>query len=108
MGNLQDWVAEEFDEGPIPTKKMSQDLCKHYENQNFYEHFKELALALTRFDWRSLDGPGVRDNRNLELTRRAYRGSGGYTLLTNDIIRELIKSQSESVRKNGPNHFHRW
>ncbi|MFG6529479.1 MULTISPECIES: DGQHR domain-containing protein [unclassified Sulfitobacter] len=95
---LADWVAEEFDETDTTEEDVSRALVT-LRDQAFYVPFKELALALTRFDWRSLDGPGVRDNRDLELTRRAYRGSGGYTLLTNDIIRELNTSQSESVAK---------
>lgn len=95
---LVDWVAEEFDETNTTEEDVSRSL-KTLRNQAFYDYFKALALALTRFDWRSLDGPGVRDNRDLELTRRAYRGSGGYTLLTNDIIRDLTTSQSANVAK---------
>lgn len=95
---LTDWVAEEFDETDTTEEDVSRALVT-LRDQAFYVPFKELVLALTLFDWRSLDGPGVRDNRDLELTRRAYRGSGGYTLLTNDIIRELSTSQSKSVAK---------
>ena len=93
---LADWVSEEFDETDTTEEDVSRSL-QTLRDQKFYEYLKELALELSNFDWRSLDGPGIRDNRDLELTRRAYRGSGGYSLLTSDIVRKLSKSKKPSV-----------
>lgn len=93
---LANWVSEEFDETDTTEADVSMSLHT-LRDQDFYGFLKDLAFELTSFDWRSLDGPGVRDDRELELTRRAYRGSGGYTLLTKDIVRKLSNSQKQSV-----------
>ena len=93
---LANWMSEEFGETDTSEQDISSALVT-MRKQNFYKAFKDMAFELTSFDWRSLDGPGVRDNRELELTRRAYRGSGGYTLLTRDIIGALSESKKENV-----------
>ena len=93
---LTNWTSEEFDETDTTEEDVSRAL-QTLRAQRFYDSFKGLAFELTGFDWRSLDGPGVRESRELELTRRAYRGSGGYTLLTNDIFRKLLSSQNNNV-----------
>ena len=50
-----------------------------------HEYLDHAANAISGFDWRSLDGPGVRSSDD-EMTKRAYRGSGGYTLLTVNVL----------------------
>lgn len=93
---LVDWVIDAFDESDTSDEDIECAL-RSLKTQRFYEKLVELASALVSFDWRSLDGPGVRDNRQLELTRRAYRGSGGYTLLTLDIIRHLSENGGQHI-----------
>ena len=94
--NLADWMAEEFGETDTSEFDISNALVSMRE-QDFYATFKDMASDLASFDWRSLDGPGIRNDRNLELSRRAYRGSGGYTLLTRDILEALSGSPNSGV-----------
>ncbi|MBY5933727.1 DGQHR domain-containing protein [Tateyamaria omphalii] len=94
--SLSEWMSEEFDETDTTEEDVSRSLVT-LRNQKFYSKFRDLTTELVRFDWRSLDGPGVRENRDLELVRRAYRGSGGYTLLTNDIMQKLAEAKSQAI-----------
>lgn len=52
----------------------------------FRPQMVEVAQGIAAFDWRSLEGPGVRDDENLTLQKRSYRGSGGYTVLKADVL----------------------
>ena len=93
---LSIWEVDVFDEADTTLEDL--DLAwKSLKRQDFHKKLAALATSLVEFDWRSLDGPGVRDDRDLMLARRAYRGSGGYTLLTNDIIESIAKSDNPDV-----------
>jgi hypothetical protein len=93
---LDNWTVDVFDE--TDTTQEDIDIAwNSLKKQKFHTQLSELAAALVQFDWRSLDGPGVRDDRDLMLTRRAYRGSGGYTLLTGDIFELIGADGSEDV-----------
>jgi hypothetical protein len=48
----------------------------------------ELARGLASFDWRSLDGPGVKGTDE-EVLKRSFRGSGGYTALKTEVLKTL-------------------
>ena len=60
-------------------------------NTRFRPQISSFAEGLVRFDWRSFDGPRV--NPDEGRTKRAYRGSGGYTVLAEDILREVSDGQ---------------
>ena len=47
----------------------------------------EIAAGLATFDWRSADAPGLNDTER--LIRRAYRGSGGYVALREQLTTHL-------------------
>lgn len=93
---LDQWLFSPEDE----TETTSQDIkaaLKSLRRQDFYSHLTEFAEGVSRFDWRSLDGPLVRQSRDLELLKRAYRGSGGYTLLKRDLLSFLSDLNETSV-----------
>ena len=93
---LDTWSVEVFDE--TDTTQEDVDVAwKSLKKQDFHIQMISLATSLVRFDWRSLDGPGVREDRDLMLSRRAYRGSGGYTLLTNDIFEVIAEADDADV-----------
>ncbi|MCY4445872.1 MAG: DGQHR domain-containing protein [Rhodobacteraceae bacterium] len=58
------------------------------KNCEFHDYLDKLAHSISEFDWRSVDGPGVKGS-GIEMIKRAYRGSGGYTLLTNSLLEHV-------------------
>ncbi|MBA4227089.1 MAG: hypothetical protein C0456_10705 [Hyphomonas sp.] len=50
---------------------------------------RSVAQTLARFDWRSVDGPYVKGT-DAEILKRAFRGSGGYTLLVRNLLSHLV------------------
>ena len=47
----------------------------------------ELAIGLSTFDWRSANAPNL--DEDAKLTKRAFRGSGGYVALRDQIAKHL-------------------
>lgn len=74
---------------------------------DFYQHLRHTASAISRFDWRSLDGPEVKSSAD-EMTKRAYRGSGGYTLLTESVMRHAIDYGKSRGRDDAIIRSHRF
>ena len=66
------------------------------QESNVHGYLRETAWGMSSFDWRSLDGPGVRSSQD-EMTKRAYRGSGGYTLLTDNVLMHVSTHGSATV-----------
>ncbi len=62
----------------------------------FAPRIKEMAEALAGFDWRSLDGPGVKGDEKEEVLKRSFRGSGGYTALRVEVLK-LIADEDNPV-----------
>lgn len=62
---------------------------------HIHEYLRHTAWAMSAFDWRSLDGPGVRSSED-EMTKRAYRGSGGYSLLTGNVL-EYVSEHGDAT-----------
>lgn len=50
----------------------------------FRQQMGDLAKNLVTFDWRSYDGPEVSTDEG--RIKRSYRGSGGYTALSEDVL----------------------
>ena len=81
---LDEWQVDSSDE--TSTDEIDIELAlESLREQEFHQHLRTLAKILAKFDWRSLDGPKVRSSED-ELTKRAYRGSGGYSILVEHIL----------------------
>lgn len=97
----KDWTLDHWTSEPTSeletTKTDVKMALESLWQQPFYVHLKELSGILIRFDWRSLDGPGVRENHSLERDRRAYRGSGGYTMLSKDLMQLIEVSEAGEI-----------
>lgn len=87
---LDSWNFSEYSENETSIEEVSQAL-KEIHNTKFRQRMIELSTGLIRFDWRSLDGPGVKGNRQLEVQKRSYRGSGGYAALREDVLRVIAE-----------------
>ena len=61
-----------------------------------HEYLRHTASAMSSFDWRSLGGPDVRGSED-EMIKRAYRGSGGYTLLTGNVLTHVSEHGDATV-----------
>lgn len=55
------------------------------EKMPFRLEMREFSDHVASFDWRSYDGPDVTPEEG--RTKRSYRGSGGYSALTDDLLR---------------------
>lgn len=64
------------------------DAVSSLKKSHIHKFLRDAANAIAGFDWRSLDGPDVRSSDE-ELIKRAYRGSGGYTLLTDNVLKHM-------------------
>ncbi len=72
---LADWYVD-LEKGTDTSEDHITATLSAIENTDFYGKLELLASKIYKFDWRSLNGPEIKDNRNLELLKRAYRGSG--------------------------------
>ena len=64
---------------------------------DFHCHLEHTADAMKGFDWRSVDGPDVKSSNNDEMTKRAYRGSGGITVLMNNVVAHISEHAERTV-----------
>ena len=61
---------------------------RHFErNELLSTHIDQLSQALAEFDWRSSDAPDLTSDERLR--RSAFRGSGGYRVLREELLRHL-------------------
>lgn len=95
---LQSWKIAEYDEGETDEVDVDEALASICQ-QSFHRYIQEVAGKLATFDWRSVKAPGVRGNQSLENAKRMYRGSGGYTALTNELKTLVGTSAGETVEK---------
>ena len=88
----EDWQLDEWIFGAIDKTSTNaadiEEAIASVQESHVCEYLRHVASAMATFDWRSLDGPGVRSSED-EMTKRAYRGSGGYTLLTENVLRHV-------------------
>lgn len=77
---------------------------RHFErNEVLGTYIDELSQALAEFDWRSSDEPELTPTERLR--RSAFRGSGGYRVLREELLRHLsdndtaVGSDAEEVLK---------
>jgi hypothetical protein len=92
------WRLGEW-EVPSPEDANSEEEAKQalalVGNAAFRAKLTELAQGLARFDWRSLDAPGVKGDEVQEVLKRSFRGSGGYTALRIEVLKTLADGNNE-------------
>jgi len=88
-----DRSAFEWDSGEEPGTQTTiddvTDILKLLRKQPIAKVIDQLAAGLSTFDWRSSDAPNLSDAQKLK--RRAFRGSGGYVALRQQVLAHLAK-----------------
>ena len=96
----EDWNLDEWEFGTADKTSTSAEeidvAVADLRETKVHQHIAHTAQAMSTFDWRSLDGPGVRASED-EMKKRAYRGSGGYTLLTETVFKHLSEHGHATV-----------
>lgn len=59
------------------------------------EFLRLMAKKMTEFDWRSSSAPGLSSDMERRRRQGAYRGSSGYNLLREDLLRHIAKDTRE-------------
>ena len=100
FSRVNTWGLPEWTFG-IPDKTTTtgeeiENAVSSLRDSGVHPHLQETASALARFDWRSVEGPGVKSSA-VEMTKRAYRGSGGYTLLTTNVVQHVLEHGDHSI-----------
>jgi hypothetical protein len=88
---LYDWQVPPIEDAPFEAEA-SQALALIDKSQ-FSDKLRELATGIVAFDWRSLDGPGVKNSED-EVLKRSFRGSGGYTALKIEVLKTIADEPS--------------
>lgn len=65
------------------------------ESQGFSTHINELCTVMASFDWRASSEPHL--DSETQKMKKAYRGSGGYKELREDVLKHLY-DESELLR----------
>ena len=95
---LTEWFVPTKDDDPSMANKEASAALRSLEKAKFRAKVRELAVGLARFDWRSLEGLDATDEESEVIRKRSYRGSGGYTALQGDVLREVSEG-SDSVSR---------
>lgn len=85
---LDDWYLPSPADGATDAEDVDLAL-RSLRKTKIASYISDLSSGVATFDWRSLEGPGVKDDENESLRKRAYRGSGGYPLLAGDLIETI-------------------
>ena len=100
FGRVQEWKLDEWyfgiEDKTATTEEDIEEAIEELRSTEFCDYLARTAKAIAGFDWRSLDGPNIRGS-DLEMTKRAYRGSGGYTVLTNKVIEYVSHHEDEDI-----------
>ena len=89
--HLDRWYGTSRAGAPTDEKDIAENIAA-LERCPFRAHIESLAKAIAEFDWRSLDGPKVKDDEEAEVRKRSYRGSGGYSSLREDVLNSIAQS----------------
>ena len=92
---LNQWYHPSADESSMMEKEIN-DAVIAIRKRKMHVYLSGIAAAMAGFDWRSVDGPGVRSSEE-EMTKRAYRGSGGYTVLTKNILTHIANTGTDEI-----------
>lgn len=88
---LVDWYMPPFDDDALSTSDEADLALDSLQRTEFRSKILETATGLARFDWRSLEGPGLEGDEEQQMRKRSYRGSGGYTALRYEVLREIAE-----------------
>lgn len=89
------WYHRSADKSSMTAKDIKNAVID-IRNKKIHVYLDGIASAMAGFDWRSVDGPDVKSSED-EMTKRAYRGSGGYTVLTKNILTHIVNTGSEAI-----------
>jgi len=92
---LHEWTFGTVDKTSTTAPDV-EEAVSSLQKSHVHGYLQHTASAMSSFDWRSLDGPGVRSSED-EMTKRAYRGSGGYTLLTGNVLTHVSEHGDATV-----------
>ena len=81
----KEFVSVSVDPGESPDVALA--LRRFEDSQLISDYIDVLSQALAEFDWRSSDAPGLTPEERLR--RSAFRGSGGYRVLREELLRHL-------------------
>lgn len=88
------WLQEEL-VSVLPDPDESRDVAValgQFENSDLLRPYIDaLSQSLAKFDWRSSDAPGLTSDERLQ--RSAFRGSGGYRVLREAVLRHLFEDE---------------
>jgi hypothetical protein len=90
---LDRWLFPEHSENETTPEEVDAALAS-MANAPFRPRMVELANGLACFDWRSLEGPEVKGDEDVEVRKRSYRGSGGYAALREDVLRTIAEDDT--------------
>lgn len=93
--DLDEWIFVAIDKTSTTADDIEEAVAS-VQDSHVYKYLSQTAMAMSSFDWRSLDGPDVRSSED-EITKRAYRGSGGYTVLTENVLRHVSEHGDATV-----------
>ncbi|OBQ91394.1 hypothetical protein A9K66_13275 [Mesorhizobium sp. AA23] len=94
---LNRWHFPEHSENETSVAEVDAAL-EGLRNTAFRQRMVELANGLACFDWRSLEGPDVKGDEDIEVRKRSYRGSGGYAALREDVLRTIAEDDTQVGR----------
>ena len=94
---LDRWHFPEHSENETSVEEVDAAL-EGLRNAGFRQRMVELANGLACFDWRSLEGPEVKGDEDVEVRKRSYRGSGGYAALREDVLRTIAEDKTQVGR----------
>lgn len=90
---LDEWRVPSIEDGSFGDEASAA--LAEIDSAEFAPRLTELAKGLAEFDWRSLDGPGVKGTDE-EVLKRSFRGSGGYTALKVEVLK-VLQTQDDAV-----------
>lgn len=97
LWHLDRWHFPEHSENETSVEEVDAAL-EALRNAVFRQRMVELANGLACFDWRSLEGPEVKGDDEVEVRKRSYRGSGGYAALREDVLRTIAEDDNQVGR----------
>lgn len=92
---LDEWFYRPQNDEETLADDVSEAMTQLRRRRTLRERMRELADGLSDFDWRSLEGPGVDKEEDLQVVKRSYRGSGGYAALRKDVLRAIAEFETE-------------
>lgn len=98
---LEEWEADSEAESVTSEKEISESLRSISKQSRILSFIEALAASLVQrdFDWRTSAEPGLRrEGEELSLRQASYRGSSGYKLLQENILRHLLQDKNGTVR----------